>query len=124
MAPMLVTLQPGQTATAFVVWRNFCGPQSATPLTFRVTLPGAQAALTTAVTGPPGGTPLAITPRCDSPSSPSTLSVGPFEQIGRVASSTPTVLPKTGGMPLPLTPAALATAALGMGLLLRRLASR
>jgi len=70
-----VVLQPGQGATSFAVWRNFCGPAPAMPVEPLVTVPGfPNQPLNLPIGAPPQGT-----PRCDVPTSPSTIAVGPFQ---------------------------------------------
>ena len=76
----LRALRPGKAAATAIFWSNWCGPGS-TPT-------GSPGSPPTAMdVGLPGGTtiaiPLAHAPRCDQPSTLSTVSVGPFTPTPR-----------------------------------------
>jgi hypothetical protein len=67
-----VVVQPGQTAAALVVWRNWCGPAPAEPIRIALALPdGGQVSATL-------DRPRPYLPRCDAPQSGSQLAVYPF----------------------------------------------
>lgn len=74
--------QPNPAAVV-IVWRNFCQtPAPPAPYSLRITLPdGGVLPLNPplAALGPQGQAVDPGVPRCDAPSSPSTLSVGPFQ---------------------------------------------
>jgi len=76
-AVLPVTLLPGGRAEVPFVWRNYCGPKLAGPLSLRVTLPGGQQVIAPVLD--PTGAPLGDTPRCDEANAPSSLAVGAFE---------------------------------------------
>lgn len=99
-----VVLGPGQTANAFISWANVCQKPSATgPFTVRVTLPSGGTISMPLTLGPLGSsTSVTTVPPCHDPSGPATLAVTPLRAgNGRgPTSSTPTVLPKTGGIPV------------------------
>lgn len=86
----LRALRPGKAAATAIFWSNWCGPGS-TP----AGSPGAPPAKMSL--GLVGGTtieiPLAHAPRCDQPSVPSTVSVGPFTPA-------PRYLPASSRLPL------------------------
>jgi hypothetical protein len=63
-------LPPGRSATVEVVWSNWCG--RAPPTGVRVTIP----------TGGSVVLPLKLRPRCDAPTQPTTLAIGPFQAVG------------------------------------------
>ncbi|HLH72275.1 MAG TPA: DUF4232 domain-containing protein [Chloroflexota bacterium] len=71
-----ITLRSLQLASVFIHWDNFCqSPMPPSPFSLKVTLPG-DGSLTVLLISP--GT-IPPTPPCASPSSPSILSVGPFQ---------------------------------------------
>lgn len=73
-----VVVGPEEEAQARLVWQNWCGPDPAAPIALEVSLLEPDAPLSVPVVDP-AGSPLADTPRCDTPDSPSILLVGPFE---------------------------------------------
>ncbi len=73
-----VILQPGNTAFAFFVWRNWCG-KAAGPYSLAVALPGEGGQLTIPALDP-AGNPLSETPRCDESNASSVITINPFEQ--------------------------------------------
>ena len=84
----LITLKPGQQASLFIVWANWCPPgtpetAAASPMaggvSFQVTLPDGHGVLTAkAMLGHKSDT---LVPRCDVPGQSSTLSVGTFKDF-------------------------------------------
>lgn len=78
--PAQITLQPKDKARVMFFWRNWCKQGSLGKLSVRVTLPdnGGQVVAPVQPLGP-GTEPL--TPRCDAPNQPSTLSIGIFEAV-------------------------------------------
>lgn len=80
-APVQATeLFPHARALAFVVWQNWCGP-AAPVVAFRVSLPGSGDRLIARVGEP-------VTPPCEVPHQPSTLSVAPFQPAPTIATET------------------------------------
>lgn len=75
-----VVLQPKDKARVMLVWRNWCKQGSLGNLSVRVTLPdnGGQVVAPVQDLGPRT---VPLTPRCDAPDQPSTLSVGVFEAV-------------------------------------------
>lgn len=82
-----VTIAPGQQASLFFVWSNWCPAgiaetSSAAPMTggvqFQVALPDGRGQ-TTATAKRPDGTLNTLVPRCDAPGQTSTLSIGRFK---------------------------------------------
>ncbi len=83
-----VTLEPGQQASLFFVWANWCPTGTAEtaaagPMTggvsFQVTLPDGQGVLSAKAML--GSNPDTLVPRCDVPGQSSTLSVGTFKDF-------------------------------------------
>jgi Protein of unknown function (DUF4232)/Putative zinc-finger len=81
-----VTLSPGQQASVFFVWSNWCPPgtpetSAASPIpggiSFQVTVVGNKGAIIAPAQHEDGST-VALLPRCDAPGATSTLAVGPF----------------------------------------------
>jgi hypothetical protein len=70
-----VELQPAESAAARIVWRNWCGPPPAGPLTIAVVLPAEADPVSVSLAGAQS----LDTPRCDAPTEPSTLAIGPLE---------------------------------------------
>jgi hypothetical protein len=76
-----VEVEPGQSALVRFVWQNWCGPPPSESVGVEVTLP-ADAQPLSAPLVDAAGTPSVDTPRCDAPSAPSTLAVGPVGMPG------------------------------------------
>lgn len=83
-------LRPGEQASVFFVWRNYCGPQPNGSLTTRVTLPNGGGRLVAQPDGPNADK--GLLPRCDVPGTASTVSVGPFSLVNP-PTPTPTPIP-------------------------------
>ncbi|MDA8218521.1 MAG: YCF48-related protein [Dehalococcoidales bacterium] len=92
--PRDVALAPGQQASIFFIWRNWCGAAPALPITFRIALPGDRGSIDTSALND-DGTPRDILPRCDAPSAGSTLSVGFFAPVAPQPDISPTSVPPT-----------------------------
>jgi hypothetical protein len=67
-----VVLQPTESAFVRLIWRNWCGPPPDEPVSLAVTLP---------TDAQPVSATIADAPRCDDPTAPSTLAVGPVEKL-------------------------------------------
>ena len=76
--PEPVTLEPGEQAQALLIWSNWCGERTATPVTVRASLPGKGGYVEVAGIGDDRRA-LTVLPRCDLPEKASHLAVGPFE---------------------------------------------
>lgn len=72
----LVVLRPGQRVRATMRWSNWCRAYRGS-IHLRVTVPGTRGAVTVAVLNR-DGKPVLASPRCDSPTDPSTIQLSPF----------------------------------------------
>jgi hypothetical protein len=76
-----VEVEPGQSVLVRFVWQNWCGPPPSGSVGVEVTLPAEPRPLSAPIVDS-AGTPSVDTPRCDAPTAPSTLAVGPVELPG------------------------------------------
>ena len=99
-----VYLEPGGQATAFVTWSNWCGATRPTVTAVTVTLPDGGRPITAGATPPGPG--IGGVPRCDVPTSGSTVTAGEFEPV-------PAQQPATEPVPASVSISAPASATAG-----------
>jgi hypothetical protein len=81
LSPATVEVEPAQSALVRFVWQNWCGPPPSGSVGVEVTLPAEPRPLSAPIVDA-DGTQSVDTPRCNAPSVPSTLAVGPVEVSG------------------------------------------